>query len=142
MLDQGTVSLSPVSDGGHLLSYPLIGQILFGSMRRQRRPRILSSKSPEPHGMASAYKVLSKSTSGEEEKAPSTGVKKNKQRVLILSSRGVTYRYVRPSIPLFLDADPSEASTFAQRPGVDASSLAEGIQIRQQIQTLPAMRTR
>lgn len=42
--------------------------------------------------MAAVYKSLSKSDSEKHE--PSTnGVKKNKQRVLILSSRGVTYRH-------------------------------------------------
>jgi len=42
--------------------------------------------------MASVYKSLSKSTSAKSVEAP-TGVKKNKQRVLILTSRGVTYRH-------------------------------------------------
>lgn len=41
--------------------------------------------------MAAVYKSLSKKVSQKPE-APSHGVKKNKQRVLILSSRGVTYR--------------------------------------------------
>lgn len=43
--------------------------------------------------MAAVYKSLSKKDSQKSE-APSNGVKKNKQRVLILSSRGVTYRSV------------------------------------------------
>ncbi|KAM4066933.1 brix domain-containing protein [Hirsutella rhossiliensis] len=42
--------------------------------------------------MAAVYKSLSKKSSLKSE-APSNGVKKNKQRVLILSSRGVTYRH-------------------------------------------------
>ncbi|KAF2999168.1 Ribosome bioproteinsis protein brx1 [Neopestalotiopsis sp. 37M] len=42
--------------------------------------------------MASVYKSLSKAGSHKAE-APANGVKKNKQRVLILSSRGVTYRH-------------------------------------------------
>lgn len=42
--------------------------------------------------MASVYKSLSR-PDGKKPNAPSNGVKKNKQRVLILSSRGVTYRY-------------------------------------------------
>ncbi|EQL04125.1 brix domain-containing protein 2 [Ophiocordyceps sinensis CO18] len=42
--------------------------------------------------MAAVYKSLSKKDSQKSE-APSNGVKKNKQRVLILSSRGVTYRH-------------------------------------------------
>ena len=42
--------------------------------------------------MAAVYKSLSK-TNGSTE-APTSGVKKNKQRVLILTSRGVTYRFV------------------------------------------------
>ncbi|KAH9206907.1 Brix domain-containing protein [Leptodontidium sp. 2 PMI_412] len=44
--------------------------------------------------MASVYKSLSK-TSGRKDKVtgPANGVKKNKQRVLILSSRGITYRH-------------------------------------------------
>lgn len=49
--------------------------------------------------MASVYKSLSKTNSQKDEE-PVTGVKKNKQRVLILSSRGVTYRYASyPSGP-------------------------------------------
>ena len=40
-----------------------------------------------------AYKSLSK-TNGDKQEAPANGVKKNKQRVLILSSRGITYRYI------------------------------------------------
>ncbi|KUJ08999.1 Brix-domain-containing protein [Mollisia scopiformis] len=42
--------------------------------------------------MASVYKSLSK-TNGHKEDGPANGVKKNKQRVLILSSRGITYRH-------------------------------------------------
>jgi ribosome biogenesis protein BRX1 len=42
--------------------------------------------------MASVYKSLSK-TNGHKEEDSANGVKKNKQRVLILSSRGITYRY-------------------------------------------------
>src|ERR1700728_2787812 len=41
--------------------------------------------------MAAVYKSLSKS-SGHKEEVLSNGIKKNKQKVLILSSRGVTYR--------------------------------------------------
>ncbi|TVY27688.1 Ribosome biogenesis protein [Lachnellula hyalina] len=40
----------------------------------------------------SAYKALSKSN-GDKQEAPANGIKKNKQRVLILSSRGITYRH-------------------------------------------------
>jgi len=40
--------------------------------------------------MATVYKSLSRASTG---KAPSNEVKKTKQRVLILSSRGVTYRH-------------------------------------------------
>jgi ribosome biogenesis protein BRX1 len=43
--------------------------------------------------MASVYKSLSK-TNGHKEEATSSGKPKNKQKVLILSSRGVTYRLV------------------------------------------------
>ncbi|KAJ2967589.1 hypothetical protein NQ176_g9590 [Zarea fungicola] len=42
--------------------------------------------------MAAVYKSLAKSTAQKQD-APSAGPKKNKQRVLILSSRGVTYRH-------------------------------------------------
>ncbi|KAE8447305.1 hypothetical protein EG329_010863 [Mollisiaceae sp. DMI_Dod_QoI] len=42
--------------------------------------------------MASVYKSLSK-TNGQKEEGPANGIKKNKQRVLILSSRGITYRH-------------------------------------------------
>ncbi|KAH0495524.1 hypothetical protein TgHK011_009069 [Trichoderma gracile] len=42
--------------------------------------------------MAAVYKSLSKSDN-EKHESSSNGVKKNKQRVLILSSRGVTYRH-------------------------------------------------
>jgi hypothetical protein len=41
--------------------------------------------------MAAVYKSLSKSN-GHKDEGTSNGVKKNKQKVLILSSRGVTYR--------------------------------------------------
>ncbi|KAI0137184.1 Brix domain-containing protein [Xylariales sp. AK1849] len=39
------------------------------------------------------YKSLLKGSSGQKAETPSNGVRKNKQRVLILSSRGVTYRH-------------------------------------------------
>ncbi|KJK83353.1 Ribosome biogenesis protein [Metarhizium anisopliae BRIP 53293] len=42
--------------------------------------------------MAAVYKSLSK-TDGQKPESANNGVKKNKQRVLILSSRGVTYRH-------------------------------------------------
>ena len=42
--------------------------------------------------MASVYKSMTKSVTGTNEGASST-VKRNKQKVLILSSRGVTMRY-------------------------------------------------
>ncbi|KAM0335230.1 hypothetical protein ACHAQA_000272 [Verticillium albo-atrum] len=42
--------------------------------------------------MASVYKSLNKSSASKAE-APANGVRKNKQRVLILSTRGVTYRH-------------------------------------------------
>jgi ribosome biogenesis protein BRX1 len=41
--------------------------------------------------MAAVYKSLSK-TNGHKEEATSNRIRKNKQKVLILSSRGVTYR--------------------------------------------------
>jgi ribosome biogenesis protein BRX1 len=41
--------------------------------------------------MAAVYKSLSK-ISGHKEEVARHGVRKNKQKVLILSSRGVTYR--------------------------------------------------
>lgn len=43
--------------------------------------------------MATIYKSLSKSSSEKAEASSSNGMRKNKQRVLILSSRGVTYRH-------------------------------------------------
>jgi hypothetical protein len=43
--------------------------------------------------MAAVYKSLSKGGS-EKNESSTNGIKKNKQRVLILSSRGVTYRQV------------------------------------------------
>ncbi|KAI1851636.1 hypothetical protein JX265_010720 [Neoarthrinium moseri] len=43
--------------------------------------------------MAAVYKSLSKSSSSQKAEAPANGVRKNKQRVLILSSRGVTFRH-------------------------------------------------
>jgi ribosome biogenesis protein BRX1 len=48
--------------------------------------------------MAAVYKTLSKSSSKEDKEEQSNGTveRKNKQRVLILSSRGVTYRSVYP----------------------------------------------
>lgn len=46
-----------------------------------------------PHNaMASVYKSLSKTTGQKEEETSANGIKRNKQRVLILSSRGITYR--------------------------------------------------
>ncbi|OIW25823.1 Brix-domain-containing protein [Coniochaeta ligniaria NRRL 30616] len=42
--------------------------------------------------MAAVYKSLSKAT-GQKGDAPAEGIKRNKQRVLILSSRGVTFRH-------------------------------------------------
>lgn len=42
--------------------------------------------------MAAVYKSLSKATGKKDEEGPANGIKKNKQRVLVLSSRGVTYR--------------------------------------------------
>ncbi|KAF7543778.1 hypothetical protein G7Z17_g10472 [Cylindrodendrum hubeiense] len=42
--------------------------------------------------MAAVYKSISKSSATKVD-APSNGIKRNKQRVLILSSRGVTYRH-------------------------------------------------
>ena len=47
--------------------------------------------------MAAVYKSLSKKGTSKKPEAPVNGVQKNKQRVLILSSRGVTYRYATPS---------------------------------------------
>ncbi|KAI0385305.1 Brix-domain-containing protein [Hypomontagnella monticulosa] len=43
--------------------------------------------------MAAVYKSLSKGSNGHKAEAPANGVRKNKQRVLILSSRGVTHRH-------------------------------------------------
>ncbi|KXJ86629.1 Brix domain-domain-containing protein [Microdochium bolleyi] len=43
--------------------------------------------------MASVYKSLSKSEKTAKPEAPVNGVRKNKQRVLMLTSRGVTYRH-------------------------------------------------
>jgi hypothetical protein len=51
----------------------------------------IPTKLPQNNTMASVYKSLSK-TSGQKEEGPASTVKKNKQRVLILSSRGITYR--------------------------------------------------
>lgn len=46
--------------------------------------------------MAAVYKSLSKTNGKAEEKdGLANGAQKNRQRVLILSSRGVTYRYAR-----------------------------------------------
>lgn len=42
--------------------------------------------------MASVYKSLSKSEKVAKPEAPANGVRKNKQRVLMLTSRGVTHR--------------------------------------------------
>ena len=48
--------------------------------------------------MAAVYKSISKQSSKGDDNAPANGVRKNKQRVLILSSRGVTYRWVSYTI--------------------------------------------
>lgn len=51
--------------------------------------------------MAAVYKALSKSAGDSKADAAPTAngaaAKRNKQRVLILSSRGVTYRYAMPA---------------------------------------------
>jgi ribosome biogenesis protein BRX1 len=44
--------------------------------------------------MASVYKSLSKANGQKNDDSTSDGAKKNKQRVLMLSSRGITYRFV------------------------------------------------
>lgn len=43
--------------------------------------------------MAAVYKSLSKKDSKKSATTDDNGIKKNKQRVLVLSSRGVTFRY-------------------------------------------------
>ena len=48
--------------------------------------------------MASVYKSLSKTNGQKDDEPLVNGVKKNKQRVLILSSRGITYRWVELGI--------------------------------------------
>ncbi|CAG8952121.1 hypothetical protein HYFRA_00000859, partial [Hymenoscyphus fraxineus] len=53
----------------------------------RQHPRKLNS------AMASVYKSLSKTNGHKEEDTPANGIKRNKQRVLILSSRGITYRH-------------------------------------------------
>ena len=61
-------------------------------LQPQRIWKVLRPQKSRPHNtMASVYKSLSK-TNGHEKEGPANGVKKNKQRVLILSSRGITYR--------------------------------------------------
>lgn len=42
--------------------------------------------------MATVYKSLSKANGSKDDESSSRGPRKNKQRVLALSSRGVTYR--------------------------------------------------
>ena len=49
------------------------------------------------------YKSIAKSSASKAE-TPANGVKKNKQRVLILSSRGVTYRCDSKDKTMNLDA--------------------------------------
>lgn len=63
-------------------------------------PEIETSKEKETR-MAAVYKSLAKTSSkadkmdiDEDSKSSGNGVRKNKQRVLILSSRGVTHRFV------------------------------------------------
>ena len=51
----------------------------------------IGAKSPVT--MASVYKSLSKANGHKEEKEKDQVVDKNRQRVLILSSRGTTFRY-------------------------------------------------
>ncbi|KAI0016226.1 Brix-domain-containing protein [Xylariomycetidae sp. FL0641] len=43
--------------------------------------------------MAAVYKTLSKGSNGAKAETPANGVKKNKQRVLIIPSRGITHRH-------------------------------------------------
>ncbi len=72
----------------HHLNQPSPSRKHIDPRNRRQSPVILASI-PD---MAAVYKSLSK-TGTQKAEAPSNGVKKNKQRVLILSSRGVTYRY-------------------------------------------------
>lgn len=61
--------------------------------------------------MAAVYKSLSKTDSKKADTpSSSNGVKKNKQRVLVLSSRGVTFRSVQTCA---LDANDFSANIWA-----------------------------
>lgn len=64
--------------------------------------------------MAAVYKSLSRKGSHKAD-APSNGVKKNKQRVLILSSRGVTYRSVYALNETASAAGASPSESFRHR---------------------------
>lgn len=85
--------------------------------------------------MAAVYKSLSKA-SGQKDDAPKEGIKRNKQRVLILSSRGVTFRYVLPlRIPCAVRSRLANNRTWQtptppQRPSLDDAALQEGCQVR------------
>jgi hypothetical protein len=73
--------------------------LAIGLVKRQRSAlttRTAANLSRAADTMASVYKTLSKSKGDKpdaEKDGANGGVKRNKQRVLILSSRGVTYRY-------------------------------------------------
>jgi hypothetical protein len=66
------------------------------SSRDSQTFALTTAETPQ-NTMASVYKSLSKNN-GHKEEGSANGVKKNKQRVLILSSRGITYRLVSPEL--------------------------------------------
>jgi hypothetical protein len=51
------------------------------------------SDHPHNYAMAAVYKALSKTDSKKDDSKSTGGLKENRQRVLMLSSRGVTYRF-------------------------------------------------
>lgn len=62
-----------------------------------------NTASEKAEAMAAVYKSLSKSD-GQKAEPENNGLKRNKQRVLILSSRGVTYRLVPISLVKLLSS--------------------------------------
>lgn len=105
-LDPG--ALGVMEPGGTLQALNLIALITFagvnflfaqilGAIQHHRFSSHTTPSTPPAlttSTMATVYKSLSKANgSTKDEEAATKGPRKNKQRVLVLSSRGVTYRY-------------------------------------------------
>ncbi|XDG02868.1 hypothetical protein ABKA04_002483 [Annulohypoxylon sp. FPYF3050] len=75
--------------------------------------------------MAAVYKSLSKGSNGQKAEAPANGVRKNKQKVLILSSRGVTYRHLLNDLAAMLPHGRKDAKFDSKSKLFQLNELAE-----------------